>query len=255
MPSFPPVETASSIDQVIDQLSAVIDWSRAAPSRLGYFAALYRKVTLQVRDGIAAGDFDDDPRMERFDVAFANRYLQALVDAANGVSPSRVWAFAFGATDDYWPIVLQHLLLGMNAHINLDLGIAAAQTMRGEPLEDLRDDFIRINAILAALVMDVQEELAEIWMTLRLLDSLLGDLQDGLINFSMEHARDEAWRTAVRFWNLPEADWPAATREQDGRLLPIASRVRRPGLLLGTVTHIVRLGEVQDVGRVVDILA
>lgn len=255
MPPFPPVQTASTIDQVIDQLSAVIDWSRGEPSRLGYFAALYRKVTIQVRAGIAAGHFDDGPRMERLDVTFANRYLQALVDGRNGVPPRRVWGFAFEAADDYWPIVLQHLLLGINAHINLDLGIAAAETMRGQPIGDLRDDFDRINAVLASLVIEVQNELAEIWMTLRLLDSLLGDIQDGLINFSIEHARDEAWRTANRFAGLPEADWPAATRAQDDQVLPIARLVRRPGVLLGTVTHIVRLGEVQDVARVVDILS
>ena len=165
-----------------------------------------------------------------------------------------MWGFAFDAAGQYWPIVLQHLLLGMNAHINLDLGIAAAQTMRGEPIEDLRGDFNRINAVLAGLVDSVQEQLAEIWMTLRLLNGVLGDIEDELINFSMEHARDEAWRAATRFAALPEAEWPAAIAAQDEKMLKIARVVRRPGVLLGTATHVVRLGEVQDVARVVDIL-
>lgn len=254
-PEHPPVEApATSVDEVVAALTEVIGWARDNDSRLGYFAALYRKVTVQVREGIARGDFDDGARMERFDVIFANRYLQALIDLRNGEAPSQVWRFAFDAADDYWPIVLQHLLLGMNAHINLDLGIAAAETMRGERVEDLRGDFDRINAVLAALVDSVQDELAEVWMTLRLFNHFLGDINDELINFKMERARDEAWGAAVRFADTLESGWPAAIAAQDAKVLEVARVVRKPGLLLGTATHIVRLGEVQDVGRVIDIL-
>jgi len=256
LPALPPVASpAGTIDEVIDELSAIIHWARATPSRLGYFAALYRKVTVRVREGIRAGHFDDNTRMERFDVIFANRYLQALIDARGGAPPSRVWAFAFDAANEYWPIVLQHLLLGMNAHINLDLGIAAAETMRGRPIEELHDDFDRINGILASLVQQVQDELAEVWLTLRLLNRFLGSVDDALVGFSMDHARDEAWRAATRLRALPESEWPAAIRQQDDKVLPIARLVRRPGVLLSAATHAVRLGEVQDVARVIDILS
>ena len=44
---------------------------------MGYFATLYRKVTIQVKKGIADNFFDDGPRMERLDVILANRYTQA----------------------------------------------------------------------------------------------------------------------------------------------------------------------------------
>ena len=47
------VEQAENIDQVLAQLSAIIEWSTARKSRLGYFPALYRKVTLQVQKGIS----------------------------------------------------------------------------------------------------------------------------------------------------------------------------------------------------------
>ena len=251
----PEIPLAGSIDEVIDHLSTVIDWARDTPSRLGYFAALYRKVTVQVREGIRSGYFDDGPRMERFDVNFANRYLQALIDLRDAGEPSRVWSYAFDSTDHYWPIVLQHLLLGMNAHINLDLGIAAAQTMRGQPLEGLRGDFDKINAVLASLVDDVQDQLAEVWLTLRLFNALLGSVDDTLVGFSMEKARDEAWRSATNFWSIPERDWPAAIERQDTRVMALARLVRHPGVVLGSVTRLVRLGEVQDITRVIDILA
>lgn len=40
---------ATSIDEVIAQLSAIVEWSKQNNSRMGYFAALYRKVTIQVK--------------------------------------------------------------------------------------------------------------------------------------------------------------------------------------------------------------
>ena len=57
----------------------------------------------------------------------------------------------------------QHLLLGCNAHINLDLGVALADIARGKELEPLRSDFEAINGLLATHVETLQEQLAEVW--------------------------------------------------------------------------------------------
>jgi hypothetical protein len=56
---------ARTIDEVIQQLDEIIVRSIRERSRLGFFAALYHTVTLKVREGIAAGQFEDGPRMER----------------------------------------------------------------------------------------------------------------------------------------------------------------------------------------------
>ena len=125
---------AATIDEVIAQLDEVIDRARREGSRVGYFPALYRKVTVAVKEGIAAGRFEDGQRMERLDVVFANRYLEAMAAWRAGEPPTRSWQLSFEAAGRWWPIVLQHLLLGMNAHINLDLGVAAARTAPGAEL-------------------------------------------------------------------------------------------------------------------------
>ncbi len=125
---------ASTIDEVLEHLDGTIDLAHRQKSRLGYFAALYRNVTVKVREGILAGGFEDGARMERLDVAFANRYLDALERYHRGEDLSRCWRTSFEAAQNWHPIVLQHLLLGVNAHINLDLGIAAAQTSPGTQL-------------------------------------------------------------------------------------------------------------------------
>jgi hypothetical protein len=74
----PPLPVVTTLDDVVEALDTVIRWSTDAASRLGYFAALYKRITVAVRQAIADGAFEDGPRMELFDVAFAARYLDAL---------------------------------------------------------------------------------------------------------------------------------------------------------------------------------
>jgi len=47
---------AKNIDEVIQQLDNIIDWTLSDKNRLGYFAGLYRKVTLEVKEGITGGN-------------------------------------------------------------------------------------------------------------------------------------------------------------------------------------------------------
>ena len=67
----------TTIDEVITALEQIMDTCTRTGNRLGYFAALYYKVTCRVREGIRNQEFEDGARMERLDVTFANRYLQA----------------------------------------------------------------------------------------------------------------------------------------------------------------------------------
>jgi len=77
--------------------------------------------------------------MERLDVTFANRYLDAVARHRAGRETTRAWGVAFAALGRWPPIVIQHQMLGMNAHINLDPGIAAAETRGTVDLAVLRD--------------------------------------------------------------------------------------------------------------------
>lgn len=249
---------ATSIDEVLLQLTEIIEHSIESESRLGYFAALYRKVTQAVKDEIDAGDtFDDNARMERLDVLFANRYIRAYHqwDQRNAeVTPSESWALAFQASDDWWPVVLQHLLLGMNAHINLDLGIAAAETVSPAELPRLKADFDRINTLLASLVGDVTQELGWIWPPLRFITRSLGRFDDELINFSMELARDEAWNLAETLSPLSLTEREAEIRRQDLKTLALGRAIRNPGSLGSTALGMVRLCERGAIPEIIKIL-
>jgi len=111
------VPDARTIDDVIARLGDIVTYCRRTGSRLGYFPALYRKVTIQVKEDIAAGRFDDGARMETLDVRFANRYFEAFDQHRRGAMPTRSWAYGFAQAESPEPLILQHLMLGINAHI------------------------------------------------------------------------------------------------------------------------------------------
>src|SRR5262249_54352624 len=153
---------AQSIDEVIARLTDIIDISRQESSRLGYFAALYLKVTVSVKQGVLNGRFEDGARMARLDVNFANRYLEAYELHRKGEAPTASWQASFEAARHWRPLILQHLLLGITTHINLDLGIAAVEASSGGQLSSLKHDFDLINKVLADLVQPVQDEIGEV---------------------------------------------------------------------------------------------
>ncbi len=247
---------AATIEHVIDRLTQIIETARHDRSPLGYFPALYRKVTVRVAQGIERGEFDDGAWLERLDVVFAGRYLEAYDASRAGGSPSRAWAYAFRVAGESQPIVLQHLLLGINAHINLDLGIATAQSVGSrDELERRRADFDRINAILAGLVGEVKEKLATIWMTLRLFNRYLGSVEDSIINFSLEESRAGAWKSAQNFAALAPPAWLDAIERRDRKIAKLGHIVRHPGVIGTTVNHVIRLGERGGVARKIDILS
>jgi hypothetical protein len=245
---------AKTVDEVIQQLDEIIDQSYWQKSRLGYFAALYRKVTVEVKKGIESGFFNNGERMEYFDVVFANRYFDALEQYQSNVVPTKSWQLTFEASKDWWPIVLQHLLLGMNAHINLDLGIAAAITCPKDAIFDLKEDFNKINDILASLVDEMQRKLAHIWPVLRLLDHLGGRTDEALINFSMERARDEAWKLALDLAPLEQNEQNSMIASLDKDIAMLARKILNPGFMASAAIKIIRLGERGSIPQIIDML-
>jgi hypothetical protein len=248
-----PASGIETVEQVLEALDAVVADALQAGSRVGYFAAIYRKVTAKVADGITSGFFDDGERMHRLDVAFATRYLAALDLHQHGGTPTRSWQLAFEAAAGSRPIILQHLLAGINAHINLDLGIAAAETAPGTALPSLRRDFDRINEILAVLMSGIERDLAEISPWIGLLSRIGGRHDDEIVRFSIEVARSEAWQFATELAPLARGDWGGPIGARDARTARLAGVVLNPGLLTAGLLMI-RARESNDVRRNIEVL-
>ena len=248
------VAPRETIDDILQRMDGIIERCVRERCRLGYFAVLYRDVTVQVRAAIAAGEFDDGPRTERLDVIFATRYLDALERYWRGEQPTRSWLVAFESAFRWRPIVLQHLLLGMNAHINLDLGIAAARTSPGAELPALRDDFERITGLLDAMIRDVQARIERVSPWFRLIDRVGGRSDERIAGFAIGEAREIAWRAAERLAVVAPEDQEREIALQDAAVALLARAIRSPGLLLGSALEVIRVAERRRVPEVIEAL-
>lgn len=231
-PPWEPIPEATCIDDVVRNLDQVIEWSIKAKSTIGYFAALYKRTTVAIRKAINEGDFDDGRRMERLDVIFANRYFSALnayflPHEYGGLTLA--WEVAFVGDKDRQATILQHLMTGMNAHITLDLGLAAFATAP-YTLKSLEGDFNRVNAILASQVqgmLDIVQDRSPTLLWIRrlipcevfLIKRLLIRLREGAWHFAIYMAinsdnatearvNQSAWTAAIGAWYLqPPGRW------------------------------------------------
>src|SRR5258707_11313180 len=110
------------IDALIERMAGLLGPLEETGDARRFFHATYLRTTRAVRDALHAGRFSDPEWVERWDVAFADRYLDALTADSAGAPVSRPWAVAFRAAREQPAApALRHVLLGMNAHINYDL--------------------------------------------------------------------------------------------------------------------------------------
>lgn len=244
----------SEIDAVLERLGRVIDETRKQSSRAGYFAAMYHKVTVAVKDAVAAGRFDDGDRMAHLDRVFAERYLDAYDTWRNRREPTGSWQAAFAATGRWRPVIVQHLLTGMNAHINLDLGIAAATVAPGAELPSLRRDFDTINDVLATLVDGFTKDVADVSPWIGWLDRFGGRTDQALIRFSIEAARRHSWELAERLAAVPADQWADIIDRRDRATAKLTRRILSPGPILPIGLFLIRVRESNDVPRVIDLL-
>jgi len=231
-PALDRLKEPGTIDDVLRNIDQVIDWAKEAGNPIGYFAVLYRRVTLAIRDAINDGKFADGRRIERLDVAFAKRYFNALnayfyPDEFEGLTLP--WEVAFVGDQDHDAIIVQHMLAGLNAHISFDLGLALL-TVAGSWPEDLRKDYDRVNELLCRQIPGINKEVQQLspelrWIRLLIPDEIselqkaLTKMREGAWQFAFYMAMNpgnaeqktvhqEAWTAVLSSWYLqPSGRW------------------------------------------------
>ena len=245
---------AQTLNDVIVCLDTIIQTCRKRSSRMGYFACLYRKMTLGIKTAIQNGSFEDGPRMEKLDVYFANRYLEAYTLFESGQYPTASWQTAFdvAATDKL--TVLQHLLLGINAHINLDLGIAAAKVSTRETIGQLAKDFNKVNDVIGTLFAEVQNSLTKIAFPMYLIKTIDPQKTNAVLNFSISKARETAWANALLLSEIGEAGEQQVIATTDRIVYTVAQAIQSPGLLMSGLLRWIRWTESKDIAKNIDCL-
>jgi Family of unknown function (DUF5995) len=221
IPSRPArLEEPNTIADAARNIDHIIAWSIKERSTIGYFAVLYKRVTLAIGEAIDDGLFDDGPRMAQLDVAFARRYFAALnayfyPDDYDGLTLP--WEVAFVGDQDNQATMVQHMLTGLNAHITFDLGLACL-AVAPNSLDALENDFNRVNAVLCSQIPGMLDVVEQLSPAVRWIRRLVPD-EVGLLNRMLMKLRKSAWYFAIfmalnparaREKRVNQASWTAA---------------------------------------------
>jgi len=243
-----------NIQDVVNQLAQIIEQSEATKNKAGFFAALYKRMTVAVMNSINTNQFDDGARMEKLDMIFAQRYLDAYSCFLSKQPCSNSWQFAFDCCMDNSLIVLQHLLLGINTHINLDLAIAAAEIAPGNSIHALQNDFNKINSLISSLTDDIQECLCEVWLPMRMLMKIANGKQMAVLNFSIDKAREASWSNAVMLANMNAEQKNIYIQQMDNVVKLLGEKIKSPDIATRFILEAIHVTEYDDVARTINLI-
>lgn len=131
----------------------------------------------------------------------------------------------------------------MNAHINLDLGIAAAEVAKVEGMPAIRKDFGAINGILAMLTGDVLNNLRRVSPLLSLMGLHQSRNNSILIQFSIANARDGAWCFAEELFEANQEAYQQILQQRDISIAALASGITEASGLMKLTLGIIHLFE------------
>jgi hypothetical protein len=196
------VPVADTIAALVASMEASLARLETAGDARRHFHATYLRTTRAVGEEIARGGFDDGHWVERWDIVFADLYLDAL-DADLARQPvSTPWRVAFDAARDHTELPpLRHVLLGMNAHINFDLPQALLAVISPADFDDAAvlarraADHRHIDDVLAERVAAEDAELGRFGRTLS--DRLLRPLNRAATKRFLVEARAAVWHNAT----------------------------------------------------------
>ena len=105
-----PRGTSRHVEGLIARMEALFGAMEKDNDPKRYFLGTYLRTTRAVSDELASGTFLDPTWVERWDVFFAELYLNALQAWNANRTPAEPWRVAFAADTDL--PVLRHVLLG-----------------------------------------------------------------------------------------------------------------------------------------------
>ena len=164
-----------------------------------FFLGTYQRTTAAVGKAVDGAAFEDPDWVERWDVAFARLYLDALdaIQAGDINSVPRPWRLAFAAESDLPP--LRHVLLGINAHVNYDLPQALLAVITDDDFANdrlmarRRRDHERIDGVLSSRVSAEDDELVASGAARSVLDRVLTPLNRLGSKRFLREARLKVW--------------------------------------------------------------
>src|SRR4051812_34708629 len=209
--------TFTSVDDVLTGLTAVAEQFLAAGDRRSIFVEAYILITQELRKRILAGGaFENGDWVASYLIRFGELYRVALVayETKDEANLPRAWKIAFDTAAKGDAVMLQHLLLGINAHINHDLPNALSTVGIDPDRARAKRDHDAVNAALRTATDPVKEKMFTLYApALGLLDRLVGPFDDEVTNWSFHKAREAAWDAGVSLVNARDPGEHVRTEE------------------------------------------
>jgi hypothetical protein len=192
-----PFQTSEEVIFALDQFET---WCLENNDLRGVFASAYLQITQAISAEIKKNTFNDNEWSARYLVRFANLYREAILNYEKSELDKvpKSWRIAFDLVKSQDGFIIQHLILGINAHINHDLALALNDVGIDPQREEKHQDHNHINRILEAATENLKQSVSKKYAPiLKRLDRGFGTLDDNITQFSISKAREHAWVMAV----------------------------------------------------------
>jgi hypothetical protein len=200
---------------VLIRMKSLIDSWEDMADRRSIFLACYAVMTRNMLASINTGVFCDPVWVNRLLEEFAEYYFKAVANYETSMhASSQVWKLTFEATREPKIMPVQHLILGVNAHINYDLVLTLVDLLEPEwptlssslRLERFADH-CTINQIIARSVDEVQDTILERHSPgMDLIDKIFGRLDEWMISNMIARWRDRVWQQSVQWVEAVSAE-------------------------------------------------
>jgi hypothetical protein len=194
-------------------LEVIKQWEDQSDQR-AIFLNCYAMMTRNMLSAIEQQEFKDPAWVDRLLHRFADYYFIAL-DAYehNPSTAPPVWQVTHDITQTEDRLVLQKLLLGVNAHINYDLVFTLVELLEPEwaELSETRRaeryaDHCYVNEVIGRTIDAVQDTVLEPAMpVMDIVDKLLGPLDEMMLSRLITNWRDRVWNYAILLLETKES--------------------------------------------------
>jgi len=179
------------------------------PDRRCIFLKCYSLMTEAMTQSLDPVHFQDPAWVEQLITNFAGYYFAALDAYERGEDAPLAWRRAHELAGVSGLVAQQHLLLGINAHINHDLPLSVCDVMAAEwtgadvlRRDARRADFMAVNSVIATIMGIVEHDVCEHYdRHLGAIEARLSPvvrLGENVTAMVIDSWRDEAWSNAVR---------------------------------------------------------
>jgi hypothetical protein len=200
-------EPNTNQNPVIDRMQELVNQWEQAGDRRADFLICYHLMTSNMLAAIQAGEFHDPRWVEALLEHFAEYYFVALDDyELDSAGTPAVWRLTFDTATQDQVLVLQNLLLGINAHINYDLVLALVDmldpewtSLSPERRQVRYEDHRHVNDIIGRTVDSVQDQVVKPGLpAMRVVDALFGPMDEWMASRLISHWRESVWDAATR---------------------------------------------------------